>query len=101
MELIYVAGAYRGENKFVVIHNVNLAKKAATRLWKEGYAVICPHANSDFMDGVLPARTFLDGGLKMVEVSDVIYMLRGWEESEGSREEHELAKSLGKEIIYE
>lgn len=35
----------------------------------------------------------------MLECSDVIFLLPGWENSEGSRKEVELAKSLGIQII--
>ena len=35
----------------------------------------------------------------MLECSDVIVLLPGWENSEGSRKEVELAKQLGKQII--
>ena len=35
----------------------------------------------------------------MLECSDVIVLLPGWENSEGSRKEVELAKKLGKQII--
>ena len=35
----------------------------------------------------------------MLECSDVIVLLPGWENSEGSRKEVELAKNLGIQII--
>lgn len=39
--------------------------------------------------------------LAMVEVCDVIYMMKGWENSTGAKTELEYAKAHGLEVIYE
>ena len=39
--------------------------------------------------------------IEAVFESDCIYMLRGWERSEGARMEHALAVALGMSIQYE
>lgn len=38
---------------------------------------------------------------KELEKCDAVYMLKGWQDSEGATKEHELAKKLKKEIIYQ
>jgi hypothetical protein len=36
-----------------------------------------------------------------IELADVVYVLKGWEKSEGAKIEIEYAKRLGKKIVYE
>lgn len=38
---------------------------------------------------------------KELEKCDAVYMLKDWQDSEGATKEHELAKKLNKEIIYQ
>ena len=101
MKVAYIAGPYRARTIFGRILNIYRARKIAIKYWQKGYAVICPHTNSAHFDGKAPDNTFLDGYLKLVEISDVIVMLPGWLNSSGSKAEHKLATSLKKEIIYQ
>ena len=73
----------------------NLSKQA--RRYRRGlYGQNCPENLKAVRDEV-----FLVGGLEMLERSDVIVMIPGWEQSAGSRDELNYAKLAGKEIIYE
>lgn len=44
---------------------------------------------------------FLLRDLMALATKDVIYMLKDWTESHGARTEHEFAKAIGLEILYE
>lgn len=101
MKIVYIAGPYRAKNGSTVIENVRRAERVAIKYWRMGHAVLCPHTNSAFMDGVCPDKTFLEGGLRFVEVSDIVVMMKNYEESPGAVAEHAHAKALAKEIIYE
>ena len=101
MKIAYIAGPYRAKTVFSRMLNIYRARKIAIKYWQKGYAVICPHTNSAHFDGKASDSTFLDGYLKLVEVSDVIVMLPGWLNSTGSQNEHKLAIKLGKEVIYQ
>jgi hypothetical protein len=101
MLVAYVAGPYRSETIYDIEQNIQRAKRLAAELWKRGYAVICPHANSGFMDGVCDDETFLEGELELLRRSDFVVVLNGWEGSGGTRKELELAKSLGIPIYFE
>ncbi len=101
MRVIYVAGPYRANCENDLFENIMRARKKARELWHEGWVVICPHTNSMFMGDKEDFHMFLDGCLELVRRSDAIYMLKGWSNSEGSKQELLLACNLHKEIIYE
>lgn len=101
MEIVYIVGPYRSTNGiYGVVNNIRRAEKVALKYWKKGYAVICPHKNTALMDGAATDKMFLDGGMKLVEVADIIVVMENWKQSEGSRAEVDLAKKLNKRIIY-
>ena len=100
MRVIYVAGKYRAdENGEGLYDNIICAEVAARMLWKEGWATICPHLNSAFFGG--DDNIYLVGYLEILRRCDAIYMLKGWQDSVGARQELELAIELNKEVIYE
>jgi len=98
-KLIYVAGKYRADTKEGVEANIRHAERAAKRLWQEGWAVICPHLNTAHFDG--DEDVFLEGGLEILSRCDAIYMLNGWQDSEGATKEFDLADELGLNIYFE
>jgi hypothetical protein len=108
MSLVYVAGPLRPRNGRKLRQNIDAAAEHALDLWERGHAVICPHTNTQLGDmdpdrgGIrgVPGETFLAGDLVMVSRCDVVYMLPGWEESEGARMEHDFAKAAGITVYY-
>lgn len=98
-EVMYVAGPYRAETINEITENIQNARKVATILWKAGFAVICPHMNSAFMDGACEDETFLAGGLELVRRSDGLVLIGNWRESEGTLAELKFAQKLGKSIL--
>lgn len=104
MELIYIAGPYRGKPTHGQSENIMRARVAARRLWEGGWAALCPHLNTAWFDQYypeIPVSYYLEGGLEMVKRCDAIYMLRDWEISEGSCEELMCAEENGLEVIFE
>jgi hypothetical protein len=99
VNVIYVAGPYQGKTYSEQRINIAHAMKVAELLWLRGWVVICPHANTAWMDG--ERQMFLDGDLEILSRCDAIFMLKGWRESEGAKAELDLAKRLGLEISYE
>lgn len=87
MEVIYIIGSYRSSTIYGTKQNIDTAEKLAADLWKLGYAVICPHKNSAFLDGVTSDETFLKGGLEFLKRSDIAITTEGWENFKGSLEE--------------
>lgn len=96
MKIIYVAGPYRAEGHSAVLDNILKAREVARILWRKGWAVICPHANSILMDGPdISPQTFIDGDLEIILRCDAMCMLPGWEKSAGANQEYALAVELG------
>lgn len=104
MKVVYVAGKYRGQNENEVWENIMLARKHALDLWKQGYAVICPHANSIFMGHGTKDKDcfdlFISGDLEFINRADILYLLPNWKESVGATMEYQRALELGKQIMY-
>lgn len=104
MKVIYVAGPYRADTEWGVVQNIRHAEEAAIRLWKEGWAVLCPHKNSALLGGSLgdvDDSTWLAGGLELLRRSDAIYMLKGWSNSSGAVKEFQLAIKLNLLTLFE
>ncbi len=102
MKLIYIAGAYRNHDTNGVWENIMQACSIARKIWKLGLVAICPHTNTIFMDGDdIPPEVFLEGDLEILRRCDAIFMLSGWEKSEGAVKEWELAKELDMPVIYQ
>jgi len=110
MKVIYVAGKYLGECDWDTYNNIHHARLAAHKLWSEGWAVICPHANTAFFGGVGEKdrdnpdgdwMKWLRGDLEMIARCDAIYMLDNWKDSKGAKMELKEATRLKKEILYE
>ena len=100
-QLVYVAGPYRAYEGHPVEENIQKAREAAIRLWQAGNAVICPHANSAGMDGIIPDDEFIRRDLLIVARCDSIYLLKDFRKSRGALEEQAVAVKFGLEIYYE
>ena len=102
-KLIYVAGPYRNSTEEGKRLNILHAIRVSCRLWELGWFVLCPHCNCAnfelFAD--VPDERYLEGGLAMLKGCQAVFMLKGWEKSQGSLMEHELAEKLGLQIYYE
>lgn len=101
MKVIFISGAYRNGTEWGLVENIRRAESAAIKLWQQGWVVLCPHKNTAHFGGLCNDRVWLDGDIELLKRCDAIFMLKNWEQSEGAREEHELARVLDKEIIYE
>ncbi len=93
MKIAYVAGPYRGRTHNDVAQNIAAAREVAARLWSLGYAVICPHLNSAFMSGAAPEEVFMEGGLAMLRCCDLVVLVEGWQASQGTAREIEMARA--------
>jgi hypothetical protein len=101
VKIAYIAGPYRSDTVHGIVENIYRAEAVAIKYWQLGYAVICPHKNTALFDGLLPDEVWLAGAIEILKRCDVIVMMKGWENSSGSRAELEIALKFGLEVIYE
>jgi hypothetical protein len=100
MKVAYIAGPYRAGHGRTILENCRAAEQIAIKFWRLGYAVICPHKNTEFFDGLAPDSIWLDGDLEILKRCDTIVIMSSWKDSSGATNELNLAQQLGKEIIY-
>lgn len=99
IKVVYVAGAFRGKTQWDIMQNVRKAEDASLKLWKLGYAVVCPHTMTQHFQNECPDKVWLDGCLELLRRCDAIYLVSGWQNSEGSLAEYKLARELGLVVI--
>lgn len=122
MRIAYTSGPYRAKTLRGVIKNIRAAEEVAIELWKMGYAVICPHTNTQLFDGAFDegkitytedkgkdshweggSIKFIEGDLEMINRfqfnKDIMVMLPDWEASEGALIERKRAFQRGIKVL--
>ena len=99
-KIAYIAGPYSAETVWKTKTNIQAAERISAQLWVMGAAVICPHVNSGFFDGLVPYGAFLKGYLEVLSRCDFLVVLPAYEESHGTQKEIDKAKRLGKPVYY-
>lgn len=101
MKLAYVSGPYSSPSDWGRQKNIQAMADVAHDLWAMGIAVINPNGNTAHFGGPdIPYETFLEGDKIMVERSDLIVMLPGWEMSKGAGIEFRHADTHAIPIYY-
>lgn len=90
---IYLSGPMTGFDKF----NYPLFDRIAKELREAGYDIINPSENRAAEDW----QTSMIGSLRLLLHCRGIYMMQGWTDSKGASLEHEVAKELGYQVIYQ
>jgi hypothetical protein len=102
--IIYLAGPIRPKGKQTLERNISYAKGIALELWKEGYVVISPHANSDLpismADKEVGPIKWIEGDTQIIARMDAIVVLPEWEESEGTKKEIAFARERCIPVYY-
>jgi hypothetical protein len=57
--------------------------------------------NTANFDGLCPDQVWLQGDLEILRRCDIVYFLKDWKLSEGSRAEYQEAVKLKKELMFE
>jgi|GEM_PF-1835611 len=94
-KVIYLAGPYRADTAWQVHQNIQRAERVAARMLTNGLVPLCPHKNTAYMDGVVSDDTIIDGCLALVTRCDALFLMEGWQESEGALKEKEHAEKHG------
>lgn len=101
MKVCYVIGPIRGRSKSRIRRWINVwrGRNVAIKLWKAGFAVVCPHLNSLTVRRHVNEDKIVDRDLEILSRCDFAVIMDRWSCSEGSR--RELAYCAGEPIrIY-
>lgn len=100
-KIAYIAGPYRAKTPYDIMQNVRKAEAVAAKYISQGYAVICPHKNTAFFDGLILDKDWLTMYITILSRCDVCIMIEGWQGSEGASKERVFAKEHNITIIYD
>lgn len=94
--LIYSAGLYSGTTHSEISDHIDIARRAAIKLWEMGHTVITPHLNTAHfeLDCECGYEDYMRGDFQIIARCDAMVMLPGWTMSKGARREWEYAVSL-------
>jgi nucleoside 2-deoxyribosyltransferase len=96
--LLYVAGPYTADTPEGVQENIKAANEVAVKLWEAGHTVICPHLNTLGIETVMDTPEIIRQCCKLIQRCDAIVVIKGWERSEGTKQEMGYAQSNGLSI---
>jgi hypothetical protein len=104
MKKVYVAGAYSANNVIDVLKNIGKGEHYAAELFMNGYAPFCPWHDKQFVtdnwDKDFTVKQFYDYSIAWLEVSDIVFVVPGWEDSKGTIAEIQRAKELNIPVVY-
>lgn len=106
MQVVYVSGPLWSFWWPGRLANIARAALASWRHARRGYGVLCPHTNTGLYT-LLPFNAermarWLEADLALIDrlrPGDIVFMLRGWEDSAGARAEHSRAMDCPGVII--
>ena len=95
MKRIYISGPITGRDDY-------MAKFTAAEDWlKNEYEVINPAKINSLMPDTFTHEEYMTTSLAMLKCCDMIYMLKGWENSKGAKQELVYAAEHELPIILE
>ena len=104
---VYISGPYSPRDEVDVYAytqidaNINSARQWAARLAMDEIPFFCPHLNSAHLEAVVPfvpRRFWLDLDMRILSHAAVLFLLPGWRDSVGAREELTYAQEVGMPI---
>ncbi len=92
---VFVCGPYSADNVMDVLGNIGRGIEESYRVFRSGFAPYCPWFDSRFAEMAdIDKEDFYELSMAWLEVSDAVYMIKGWEKSEGCLKEWKRAKEL-------
>jgi nucleoside 2-deoxyribosyltransferase len=100
IQRVYIAGAMSSTHPLVFLENLRKGMRLSTEAILAGYSVFSPFIDFQLFfqlrDGEsIPVSAIKESSLDWMEVADAVLLVPGWEESEGTKAELNLASELG------
>ena len=96
-KVVYISGNTNGVN-----HNLDIFEAAEEKLKARGYSVVNPvHVLNNIPFDNIDHDSIVKINWLIIKNCDIIYMLKGWDESEDAKSELEYACGLRLEVMYE
>jgi hypothetical protein len=74
--------------------------KAESFLMSLGFIVVNPTRLDEVSEG-LTYEQYMKICYRLIDISDIVFMVSGWKDSKGANAELTYAKSLGKKVMYQ
>lgn len=100
MKVVYIAGPFRGADSWEIAQNVRRAEELALAGWRAGFAVICPHSNTQHYQGAAPDEVWLLGDLEILRRCDAVLTTEDWRNSKGACVEVNEAQERGIPVYH-
>ena len=103
MKRIYVAGAYSANNIIDCLKNIGKGEYYCAKIFMRGFAPFCPWNDKDYViknyNEDFTVEMFYNYSMAWLEVSDVLFLVPGYEKSKGTLMEIKRAKELNIPIV--
>ena len=93
---VYISGPITGVSDYM-----EKFEAAEKELKEKGYTVVNPAKINYGMPEDVTYEEYMEIDIRLIDLCDAIYMIRGWEMSRGANREYGYASGLGKTIIYQ
>lgn len=100
MKAVVIVGKFAGKTAWDIENNIRVAEAVALKVAEAGCAVLCPHTNSRFFFGQLTEEFWRAAYREWIKRADAIVVCHNYTLSEGSKEEIDLAQTLGLPCFY-
>lgn len=93
---VYISGPITGVSDYM-----EKFEAAEKELIEKGFAVVNPAKINYGMPEDMTYEEYLEIDIRLIDLCDAIYMIRGWEMSRGANREYGYALGKGKTITYQ
>lgn len=100
-ELLYISGQITNQHKGCQSLNVQRGKHYARKWFKNGFAIHCPHLQTNGFQDMGKWKDFIYRDLAVLSKCDGIVMIPGWRYSKGALVEHMFASANQIPIIHD
>lgn len=101
MQLVYIAGAYRGSSAWQTEQNIRQAELCGLEVAEMGAMPVIPHTMTRYFDGTVTHQFWLAGTLELMRRCDALLIVPGWENSAGTKAEIAEAERLRIPVFYD